>query len=57
MKLEEAIEIVLDIARHPITNEHTDDDALEATNVVEDFFVNNVFKDEEPCCDNDGCGR
>lgn len=43
MKLEKAIEIVLDIARHPLTNEHKDEDALEATNVVEDFFVNNVF--------------
>jgi hypothetical protein len=43
MKLEEAIEIILDIARHPLTNNHSDDDALEASNVVEDFFVNNVF--------------
>ena len=47
MKLEEEIEIVLDVARHPLTNNHSDDDALEATNVVEDFFVNNVFEDED----------
>ena len=47
IKLEEAIEIVLDIARHPLTNDHKDDDALEASNVIEDFFVNNVFKDED----------
>ena len=47
MKLEEAIEIVLDIARHPLTNNHKDDDALEASNVIEDFFVNNVFDGTE----------
>ena len=49
MKLEEAIEIILDIARHPITHNHSDEDTLEAANVVEDFFVNNVFDgtDEE----------
>ena len=47
IKLEEAIEIVLDIARHPLTNDYNDDDVLEATNVVEDFFVNNVFEDED----------
>ena len=49
MKLEQAIEIVLDIARHPLTNNHSDGDAIEASNVVEDFFINNVFDgtDEE----------
>ena len=43
MKLEEAIEIILDIARNPLTNDHTNAEALEAANVIEDFFVNNVF--------------
>jgi hypothetical protein len=47
MKLEEAITILLNIARNPITNEHSDDDVLIASDVVEDFFVNNVFDDEE----------
>ena len=47
IKLEKAVEIVLDIARHPLTNDHKDDDVLEAVNIVEDFFVNNVFEDEE----------
>tara|TARA_B100000214_G_scaffold363823_1_gene329742 strand:- start:146 stop:301 length:156 start_codon:yes stop_codon:yes gene_type:complete len=47
MKLEEAIEIVLEIARCPLTNGYKDDDALLAIGVVEDFFVNNVFQDED----------
>ena len=45
MKLEEAIEMILAIARNPMTNDVSDDDALYASNVVEDFFVNNVFED------------
>ena len=45
MKLEEAVQILLALARNPITNEVDDDDALHASDVVEDFFVNNVFED------------
>lgn len=45
MKLEEAIELVLKVAkRHAETY---DQDVLEASNVVEDFFVNNVFDGTE----------
>ena len=45
MKIEEAVQILLAVARHPVTNEVDDDDALHASDVVEDFFVNNVFDD------------
>jgi hypothetical protein len=45
MKLEQAIEMLLAIARNPMTNDVSDEDALHASNVVEDFFVNNVFDD------------
>ena len=47
MKLAEAIEIVLDVARHRLSSEHTSDDVMEASNVVEDFFVNHVFDGTE----------
>ena len=42
MKLAGAIEIVLDVARHRLTSEHTSDDVMEASGVVEDFFANHV---------------
>ncbi len=52
MKLEEAIEIVLELSKKG--NSSTDlslyvggDKAIEAANVVEDFFVNNVFDGTE----------
>ena len=45
MKIEEAIQTLLSIARNPMTNDVSDDDALHASDVVEDFFVNNVFED------------
>ena len=46
MKLEEAIEIVLRVARSPQLSGVDDAEIrAEAVNVVEDFFVNNVFLD------------
>ena len=46
MKLEDAIEIVLQTARIYGSRSVEDEDELfEATYVVEDFFVNNVFND------------
>lgn len=50
MKLEEAIELVLETAREYGSRSVEDcDEIFEATYVVEDFFVNNVFDgtDEE----------
>jgi hypothetical protein len=53
MKLEEAIELVLELARQNIIDDpdmqEESEKQTEATNVVEDFFVNNVFDgtDEE----------
>ena len=43
MKLEEAIELVLKVTRRHAETYDQEDEILEATNVVEDFFVNNVF--------------
>lgn len=48
MKLEQAIEMVLELARQNIIDDDPEmqEEAgkqTEATNVVEDFFVNNVF--------------
>lgn len=47
MKLEQAIEIVLELARQNIIDDpdmqEESEKQTEATNVVEDFFVNNVF--------------
>ena len=44
MKLEKAIEIVLETARkHGGRSVEDCDEIFEATYVVEDFFVNNVF--------------
>jgi hypothetical protein len=49
MKLEQAIEIVLELARQNIIDDpdmrEESEKQTEATNVVEDFFVNNVFDD------------
>ena len=42
MKLAEAIEIVLDVARYRLSSEHTSDVVMEASSVVEDFFANHV---------------
>jgi len=39
MKLEKAIEIILDYARAPGGNQ----DVADAADIVEDFFVNNVW--------------
>tara|TARA_R110000824_G_scaffold172973_2_gene350963 strand:- start:1109 stop:1267 length:159 start_codon:yes stop_codon:yes gene_type:complete len=48
MKLEDAIEIVLNVARTPQFSGVDDAEIrAEASNVVEDFFVNNVFDDED----------
>ena len=49
MKLEDAIELVLKVVkRHAETyDQEKQDTLLEASDVVEDFFVNNVFKDED----------
>ena len=51
MKLEDAIEIVLELARQNIIDDpemqEESEKQIEATNVVEDFFVNNVFEDED----------
>ena len=51
MKLEDAIELVLKVAkRHAETYDlitgAEESEIDEATKVVEDFFVNNVFEDE-----------
>ena len=42
MKIAEAIEIVLDVARHRLSSKHTSDVVMEASSVVEDFFANHV---------------
>lgn len=49
MKLEEAIELVLKVTKRHAETYDQEDEILEASNVVEDFFVNNVFDgtDEE----------
>lgn len=48
MKLEEAIEIVLKVVRTPQFSGADDAEIrAEASNIVEDFFVNNVFQDED----------
>lgn len=51
MKLEEAIELVLELARQNIIDDpnmqEESEKQTEATNVVEDFFVNNVFDGTE----------
>ena len=49
MKLEEAIELVLKVAKRHAETCDQEDEIMEASNVVEDFFVNNVFDgtDEE----------
>ena len=48
MKLEDAIEVVLETARKYGSRSVEDcDEIFEATYVVEDFFVNNVFEDED----------
>ena len=39
MKLEEAVEMLLAIARNPLTNEVSDEDAIHACEVVENFFA------------------
>ena len=46
MKIKDAIELVLETARTYGSRSVEDEDELfEATYVVEDFFVNNVFND------------
>jgi uncharacterized alpha-E superfamily protein len=45
MKLEDAIELVLSSAKAKAQYSIQYHDIIEATNVVEDFFVNNVFPD------------
>ncbi len=47
MKLEEAIELVLKVAKRHAETYDQEDEILEASDVVEDFFVNNVFEDED----------
>lgn len=50
MLVEDAIELVLRLARDAAVLEKTKEDretANVACNVIEDFFVNVVFKDEE----------
>ncbi len=55
MKLENAIELVLKVTKRHAADEqvasgglvHQEDEVLEAANVVEDFFVNNVFDGTE----------
>ncbi len=51
MKLERAIEIVLELARDNIIDDpdmiEETEKQTEAANVVEDFFVNNVFDGTE----------
>ena len=47
IKLEEAIELVLKIAKRHAETYDQEDEILEASNIVEDFFVNNVFEDED----------
>ena len=47
MKLAEAIEIILNVASHRLSSEHTSDDVEEASSVVEDFFANHVFDGTE----------
>ena len=46
MKLEDAIEIVLNEARSNGVGENKDS-TLEACDIVEDFFVNNILEDED----------
>tara|TARA_B100000085_G_scaffold53414_1_gene46676 strand:+ start:4292 stop:4441 length:150 start_codon:yes stop_codon:yes gene_type:complete len=43
MKLEDAIELVLKVTKRHAETYDQEDEILEASNVVEDFFVNNVF--------------
>ena len=47
IKLEDAIELVLKVAKRHAETYDQEDEILEASNVVEDFFVNNVFEDED----------
>ena len=47
MKLENAIELVLKVAKRHAETYDQEDEILEASNIVEDFFVNNVFEDED----------
>ena len=47
MKLEDAIELVLKVVKRHAETYDQEDEILEASAVVEDFFVNNVFKDED----------
>ena len=47
IKLEDAIELVLKVAKRHAEVYDQEDEILEASNVVEDFFVNNVFGDED----------
>ena len=48
MKIEDAIEVVLEtVLTYGSRSVEDCDEIFEAAHVVEDFFVNNVFKDEE----------
>tara|TARA_B100000287_G_scaffold390046_1_gene400583 strand:- start:204 stop:347 length:144 start_codon:yes stop_codon:yes gene_type:complete len=47
MKLEDAIELVLKVTKRHAETYDQEDEILEASNIVEDFFVNNVFEDED----------
>ena len=47
MKLENAIELVLKVTKRHAETYDQEDEILEAANVVEDFFVNNVFDGTE----------
>ena len=47
MKLEDAIELVLKVAKRHAGTYDQEDEILDASNIVEDFFVNNVFGDED----------
>ena len=47
IKLEDAIELILKVAKRHAETYDQEDEILEASNVVEDFFVNNVFEDED----------
>ena len=44
MKLEDAIELVLKVAKRHAETYDQEEEILEASNIVEDFFVNNVFE-------------
>ena len=47
MKLEDAIELILKVAKRHAETCDQKDEILEASDVVEDFFVNNVFDGTE----------